>query len=131
MERHVEKQNIIAMMIQEEKCFRCGKTILVTDLETQEVYCSKCGTVIHEKVNESRPERIFTTSPIDKSRDKISLARHDRGLATVINQFDKDYAGVLLSDSMKSTLKQLRKWDSQNRNRTTNERNLQQASQNC
>jgi len=126
---YVEKQTIVAMMIQEEKCFRCGKNALVTDIESQEVFCSKCGTVIREKVNESRAERIFTDSHMDKSHtgDKTSLAKHNRGLNTMINPFDRDSAGIPLSDSMKSTLKRLRKWDSRSRNRTANERNLQQA----
>ena len=48
------------MSLQETKCPRCGKNTVVTDVESQEVFCSKCGVVLDEKVNDSRPERVFT-----------------------------------------------------------------------
>ena len=117
------------MSLQETKCPRCGKNTVVTDVESQEVFCSKCGVVLDEKINDSRPERTFTNSTTNKSHtgDKTTLARHDRGLSTVINPFDKDSSGNPLSASMKSSLKRLRKWDSRSRIKTNDERNLQQA----
>ncbi|MEK0339808.1 MAG: TFIIB-type zinc ribbon-containing protein, partial [Nitrosopumilus sp.] len=39
-----------------EKCPRCGKGNLVTDANTGENFCGKCGFVITEKVEESGPE---------------------------------------------------------------------------
>ncbi|MFQ5497750.1 MAG: transcription initiation factor IIB family protein [Nitrosopumilus sp.] len=117
------------MSLQETKCPRCGKNTVVTDVESQEVFCSKCGMVLDEKVNDSRPERAFTNSTTNKSHtgDKTTLARHDRGLSTMINPFDKDSSGNPLSTSMKSSLKRLRKWDSRSRVKNNDERNLQQA----
>jgi transcription initiation factor TFIIB len=117
------------MRLQETQCQRCGKNSLVTDIESQEVYCSKCGIVVDERVNDVRPERIFTSSITNKSHmgDKISLTRHDHGLSTMINPFDKDSAGNVLSIQMKSSMKRLRKWDSRSRVKNSNERNLQQA----
>lgn len=117
------------MSLQETKCPRCGKNTVVTDLESQEVFCSKCGIVIAEKTSESRPERTFANSPTNKSHtgDKTTLARHDRGLSTMINPFDKDSAGNPLSTSMKSTLKRLRQWDNRSRIKTNDDRNLQRA----
>ncbi len=38
-------------------CSRCGKKSLLTDEVTGEQFCSKCGYVLSEKVNESGPER--------------------------------------------------------------------------
>ena len=66
----------------QEKCPRCGKKgTLVTDAESEEIFCSRCGTVVSDRVDDTRPERIFTNSPANKSHtgDKTSLVRHDRG----------------------------------------------------
>jgi transcription initiation factor TFIIB len=117
------------MSLQETKCPRCGKNTVVTDVESQEVFCSKCGMVLDEKVHDSGPGRTFTNSPANKSHagDKTTLARHDRGLSTMINPFDKDSSGNPLSVSMKSSLKRLRKWDSRSRIKNNDDRNLQQA----
>lgn len=124
-------QNIFdfIMSLQETKCPRCGKDTVVTDVESQEVFCSKCGVVLDEKVNDSRPDRMFANSATNKSHtgDKTTLTRHDRGLSTMINPFDKDSSGNPLSASMKSSLKRLRKWDSRSRMKNNDERNLQQA----
>jgi len=51
-----------------EKCPRCGKNNLVTDIESGEVFCAKCGFVIDEKISDSGPERMFSDSTTDKSR---------------------------------------------------------------
>lgn len=117
------------MSLQETKCPRCGKNTVATDLESNEVYCSKCGVVLDEKVNDIRPERTFANSVTNKSHtgDKTTLTRHDRGLSTVISPFDKDSSGNPLSPSMKSSLKRLRQWDNRSRVKTNDERNLQQA----
>ena len=98
------------MSLQETKCPRCGKNTLVTDVESQEIFCSKCGIVVNEKVDDSRPERSYSDSPVNKSHsgDKTSLMRHDRGLSTMINPLDKDSSGNPLSTPMKSSLKRLR-----------------------
>lgn len=117
------------MSLQEIKCLRCGKNTLVTDVESHEIFCSNCGMVLDEKVSDVRPERTFTNSTVNTSHigDKTTLARHDRGLSTMINPFDKDSSGNPLSTSMKSSLKRLRKWDSRSRVKNNDERNLQQA----
>jgi len=42
-------------------CPRCAKGKLVTDNESGEMFCSRCGFVITEKLQESGPEwRSFT-----------------------------------------------------------------------
>ena len=44
-----------------EKCPRCVKGTLVTDHESGEMFCSKCGFVLTEKLQEAGPEcRSFT-----------------------------------------------------------------------
>jgi transcription initiation factor TFIIB len=115
--------------IQKEKCPRCGKNNLITDTESGELFCAKCGFVIDEKVSNSGPERIFSDSTVNKSRtgDGTSLTRHDKGLSTIINPVNKDSSGNPLSSSMKSSLKQLRMRDSQSRSARNVDKNLQQA----
>ncbi|MCV0401336.1 MAG: transcription initiation factor IIB [Nitrosopumilus sp.] len=99
------------------------------DQESQEIFCSKCGMVSDERISDTRPEPTFSNQPSNKSQTggKISLTRHDQGLSTMINPSDRDSSGNSLSDSMKSTLKRLRKWDSRSKTRTSNEKNLQIA----
>ena len=103
--------------------------MLVTDMVSQEVSCSNCGMVIDERVSDMRPERVFVDEHVNKSHtgDKISIAKHDHGLSTIINPSDRDSAGNPLSAPMKSSLQRLRKWDNRSRIKTTYERNLRQA----
>jgi len=112
-----------------ERCPRCGKNNLVTDVESGELFCAKCGFVINEKISDNSPERIFSDSSTNKSRtgDRTSLARHDQGLSTVISPINKDSSGKTLSTSMKSSLKRLRMWDSRSSINRSVDRNLQQA----
>lgn len=117
------------MSLQETLCPRCGKNSVVTDIESHEIFCSKCGMVIEERVNDRRPERMFANSSTNKSHagGKTSLAKHDRGLRTMINPFDKDSAGNFISASMKSSMKRLRKWDARSNVKRHDERSLQFA----
>ncbi len=113
------------------KCIRCGKSSLLTDGVTGEQFCSKCGFVISEKVNESGPERqsFLTQGEVDTARTgaPTSLTIHDRGLSTVINPANKDSTGRPLSSSMKSTITRLRTWDSRSQSNVSKDRNLKQA----
>ena len=44
-----------------DNCPRCVKGKMVTDNESGEMFCSKCGFVMSEKIQESGPEwRSFT-----------------------------------------------------------------------
>ena len=112
-----------------EKCPRCGKNNLITDAESGELFCGKCGFVIDEKVSNNGSERTFSDSTVNKSRtgDGTSLTRHDQGLSTIINPVNKDSSGNPLSASMKSSLKRLRVWDNRSRSKNSVDRNLQQA----
>ena len=96
-----------------EKCPRCVKGTLVTDHESGETFCSKCGFVLSEKLQEAGPEwRSFTQDEHgDRARAgaPTSLTMHDMGLATIINPTNKDASGKPLSSTMKSTIERLRK----------------------
>lgn len=98
-----------------ERCKRCGKSRIVSDTETGELFCQVCGFVISESIEDSGPEwRSFNEESANKARTgtRISLARHDMGLNTVINQADRDVSGRALSSYMKATIKRMRVWDS-------------------
>ena len=84
-----------------ERCQRCGKGTMLTDNDTGEMFCSKCGFVATERVEQEGPEwRSFSK---DDGQDRTrtgtptSLAMHDMGLATIINPINKDATGKPLS----------------------------------
>ena len=114
-----------------DMCPRCGKGQLVTDNESGEMFCSKCGFVLSEKLQESGPEwRSFTQDEHgDRARAgaPTSLTMHDMGLATIINPVNKDASGRPLTASMKSTIERLRTWDSRSQVHEPVDRNFRQA----
>ncbi|MBI1828148.1 MAG: transcription initiation factor IIB [Nitrosopumilales archaeon] len=113
------------------KCARCGKKSLVTDNVTGERFCSGCGFVISERVDETGPEwRSFSKDESDdrsRTGSPTSLAMHDMGLATIIGHANKDVTGKPLSASMKSTIERLRTWDSRSQVHEPADRNYRQA----
>lgn len=114
-----------------DRCQRCGKTGVLTDSESGEMYCSKCGFVLTERIEDGGPEwRAYSKEGgEDKARTGIptSLALHDMGLATVINPLNKDASGRPLAASMKSTIERLRTWDSRSRVHEPMDRNFRYA----
>jgi transcription initiation factor TFIIB len=114
-----------------DTCPRCGQGKLVTDNESGEMYCSECGIVLSEKIQELGPEwRSFTQDEHgDRARAgaPTSLTMHDMGLATVINPINKDASGRPLTTSMKSTIERLRTWDSRSQVHEPIDRNFRQA----
>ena len=114
-----------------DNCPRCVKGKLVTDNESGEMFCSKCGFVMSEKLQESGPEwRSFTQDEHgDRARAgaPTSLTMHDMGLATVINPVNKDASGKPLTASMKNTIERLRTWDSRSQVHEPVDRNFRQA----
>jgi transcription initiation factor TFIIB len=112
-------------------CLRCGKNALLTDEETGEQFCGKCGFVISEKSQETGPEwRSFQKdggSDPARTGAPSSLTIHDMGLSTVINPINKDASGKPLTTSMKSTIERLRTWDSRSQVHEPIDRNLRQA----
>jgi len=112
-------------------CLRCGKNSLLTDEDTGEQFCAKCGYVISEKLQASGPEwRSFQKdggSDPARTGAPSSLTIHDMGLSTVINPQNRDATGKPLSASMKSTIERLRTWDSRSQVHEPVDRNLRQA----
>ena len=114
-----------------DNCPRCVKGKMVTDNESGEMFCSKCGFVMSEKIQESGPEwRSFTQDEHgDRARAgaPTPLTMHDMGLATIINPVNKDASGKPLTASMKNTIERLRTWDSRSQVHEPVDRNFRQA----
>ena len=91
----------------------CGKDHLVTDWESGEIACHKCGMVSSDRLQEIRPEWRMFNEGKDRSRvgSPASLAYHDMGLATMIGKENKDSTGRQISASMASKIQRLRTWD--------------------
>ncbi len=104
---------------------------MIMDTPGGELYCSNCGFVVKDKIEETGPEwRSFSNEERDdRSRAGLptSVAMHDMGLATVIGSTNKDASGKSLSGSMKSTVERLRTWDRRSQVHQSADRNLRQA----
>jgi transcription initiation factor TFIIB len=76
------------------RCQRCKRGFFLTDSNTGEMFCSKCGFVATDRIEEEGQEwRSFSKEEGDnRTRTGIptSLAIHDMGLATIINPLKKD-----------------------------------------
>ncbi len=114
-----------------QKCPRCGRGPMVVDTAGGELFCSSCGYVVMEKIEETGPEwRAFSKEEKDdRSRTGVpaSLAMHDMGLATVIGVEDRDASGRSLPASMKAAIERLRTWDGRSQVHEPVDRNLRQA----
>ncbi len=114
-----------------EKCQRCGNSTIISDTETGETICKKCGFVISERLETTEPEwRSFVgDGKPNKARtgDGTSLRRHDMGLSTIINPANKDAAGKPLTYNMKSTLKRLRISNNRIQFNQSTDRNFREA----
>ncbi|HEY6405058.1 MAG TPA: transcription initiation factor IIB [Nitrososphaeraceae archaeon] len=107
-------------------CHNDSHADLITDSESGELFCSSCGIVITEKSEDiSTPEwRAFT--PEEKSSKSrtgkpTSLAKHDRGLATVISKTGRDASGRKFDDY---TFRRLRTWDARTQHHSSRDRNF-------
>jgi len=121
---------MIQQIASKQRCPRCGKNTIFTDMEIAELICGRCGYVISEHLVDSGPDwRSFLDDKTNKARTGAgtSLTIHDYGLSTVINPINRDSVGKPLSYSMKKNLKRLRVWDSRTQAKTTSDRNLRQA----
>ena len=113
-------------------CDNNNYTDIITDPESGEVICSNCGIVITEKSEDiTNPEwRAFTA---EEQNEKVrtgaptSLAKHDRGLATIISKTGRDASGQKLDTAMYSTYKRLRRWDNRILHNSSVDRNLFRA----
>ncbi len=118
-----------AVTVLKDRCRRCCSVRKVTDTESGEIVCSSCGFVMSERIEDFGPEHRNFIDGQDTSRTGAgtSLSRHDMGLATIINPFNKDASGKPLSSAMKTTIRRLRIWDSRSQAHKSSDRNFRTA----
>ena len=112
------------------KCPSCGGRKMISDENTGELCCGKCGFVITDKITDTGAEwRSFANDENNRSRTGAgtSLTIHDMGLSTIIGKANKDATGKPLSSGVKSSIERLRTWDSRSQANTSADRNLRQA----
>ena len=118
---------------QTSACSLCKSESLITDTESGEVICSKCGLVISNKIQETGPEsrRFLNHTEVSNERARTgmptSLAFSDMGLSTVIGKTDKDASGYKIEPSVLCTMHRLRTWDFRTQVRTSSDRNFRVA----
>ncbi len=111
------------------KCPVCkSDLVLVTDPESRERICKKCGMILSDKVQGiiNRSECYDTFDPMPETKDRYrrtgtrtSLARYDMGLSTVIGKTNRDASGKIINAAMHTTMQRLRTWDSRARIKTS------------
>src|SRR3989442_2001209 len=113
------------------KCQSCGNDQIITDSESGEMICDKCGLVISDKLQEIGPEwRTFATDETGgrtRTGPIQSLARHDMGLSTIIGRTDRDANGNKLDVAMSTRMRRLKTSAIRSQIQTPTERRLQQA----
>src|SRR5919198_5215220 len=90
---------------------------IITDAESGETICSKCGMIVSDKVqNINQPEwRAFSNAEYEnrsRTGTPMSLAIHDMGLACVIGKTNRDAGGKKMDYAMHTTMQRLRTLDS-------------------
>jgi transcription initiation factor TFIIB len=117
--------------IEELICNNCNTSRLVTDIVLGEIFCSSCGCVISENVEDRGVERRTFSDSSDNTRTGpgLSLKMHDKGLATIIGAQNKDSVGKPLSANTAQIFARLRKWDSRSQIKNSADRSLRIALQ--
>lgn len=116
-----------------DRCPRCGKGNMLLDNATGEQFCSNCGYVVKDRIEEVGAEWRSFQQDSESGRDPrrtgapTTLAMHDMGLSTVIGLENKDASGRSLQASMRTTLERLRTWDRRSQVHESVDRNLRQA----
>jgi transcription initiation factor TFIIB len=114
-------------------CTSCSSSkTAITDPVSGEIICSNCGIVISDKTDDIvHQERHAYTFEEANKKARIgppsSLARHDKGLATIIGNLDRDASGQNIVNSTRSTFERLRTWDYRTQLNSSTDRNLSKA----
>jgi transcription initiation factor TFIIB len=88
-------------------CCLCKSESAITDPESAEIVCTKCGKVISDKIEQTRQSLGSKNTKVTAM--PTSLARH--GLYTLIGRTDKDASGHKIKPYVHSTMGRLRTWN--------------------
>ena len=120
-------ENMLSNEIHNLKCKVCSSSDVVTDFDSGEIICSKCGAVVVEKVEMVQKTRAFNKEEFEErtqSGAPSTLLRHDMGLSTTIARSDRDASGVSTAPAITEMMARLRTWDVRTQSATPRSRNL-------
>lgn len=117
---------------QQQECNECGSSELFQDVDTNELVCTQCGTVLsQEQAISHGPEwRAFNIEEHQKLTrvgSPLTLTIHDKGLSTTIGWQTMDASGRKMSIQEQARLKRLRIWQRRTTISSSTQRNLSQA----
>lgn len=103
----------------------------ITDVESGEIICSKCGMVINDRIEDSmRPDSRTFGNEQDYNKIRLgpptSIAYHDMGLSTstTIGRTDRDASGQKLDAATYSKMQRLRTWNLRTQLSKSSDRNF-------
>ncbi len=110
----------------EEEKSECMDSMKMTDFETGEIVCQKCGEVLQDDATWSRRnDNTFTKNTYHfQINSRSPLRYHDMGLSTVIDKYNQDSKGNPINYKMRQEMNRLRLWDSRSQAKNTFQRNL-------
>ena len=102
---------------------------VITDVESGEIICSKCGMVINDCIEDStRPDSRTFGNEQDYNKIRLgpptSIAFHDMGLSTTIGRTDRDASGQKLDAATYSKMQRLRTWNLRTQLSKSSDRNF-------
>lgn len=111
-------------------CPECGNRDLVTDKDSGEVVCIKCGLVIRDLIFDQKPEWRSFTLEEERTRRRVgsptSLSRSDKGFSTTF-RLNVDAFGKSLPLETRLRMRRLKRWDVRARMYSSSARNLSQS----
>lgn len=116
---------------EQERCPECNSSHLEEDWSRGEIVCPGCGLVIAEKVIDRRMDWVSQDSGKQavqpKAGPSTSIMMHDKGLSTEMSWKDVETLTRNMSNSGKTHLQRIRRWQKRLRAINSVERNLLSA----
>ena len=101
----------------------------ITDFETGEIICQKCGMVLQDKISQNQKDGDIFANNVHTSHagNRSTLRIHDMGLATIIGKLNNDSSGKSIDYKIRTSMKRMRFWDARSKAKNSSERNLRTA----
>jgi transcription initiation factor TFIIB len=123
-----QQQRSKALIQKVVKCPECCSSDVGRDYTKGEMVCNKCGLIVEDNLIDSGPEwRAFDSDQRDKrarTGAPVKFTKPNKGLATEIDQYNRDIRGVKISAQQRSQMYRLRKWHKRTSISSSMERNL-------
>ena len=114
-------------------CPECGSKNIILDYQHGDLLCNNCGLILDELYLYQGDEWISNDSDVDDHKVRTGPPENprvfDKGLATEIDNKNRDSYGKPISNENRSQLYRLRKWQKRLRASNALEKNLKKAYQ--